>query len=75
MVKAFDPKDLAARLKVRGLHIAEEGISILFSETMDWLNDSFILTEGKYDDFICPAIPSIKSIGLSQIDKIDGEVG
>lgn len=75
MKKAFDPKDLAERLKSKGMDVAEDLAKLIANEVMDWLSDSFVLSDNKYDDMALPLIPPIKAFVNSQLDKIDGKEG
>lgn len=75
MEKAYDKKALVAKLKERGLDLAEEAAKDLLESTMDWIAESAILSENKVDDIVAPLFPIIKPHLLEQIDKIDGEVG
>lgn len=75
MEKAYDIKVLLAKLKARGLDMAEEGAIIFIEESFDWLDESFTVSPTKYDDMLKPFIPIIKSKALSSADKIDGKVG
>lgn len=75
MEKAFDMSVLAAKLKARGLDVAEEAAKIVVEEVLDWTSESVVLTENKFDDLAIAVIPMIKTYALAQVDKIDGEVG
>lgn len=75
MDKAFDAKDLAARLKARGLDIAEELVKVAVEETLTWIEESVALTETKVDDIAAPVIEGMKPWVMKQIDQIDGKEG
>ena len=75
MEKAFDFANLTARLKARGLDLAEEAAKILAQETLNWAEESVKLTENKFDDFFLVVRPMIEPELKAQIDKIDGQVG
>lgn len=75
MEKPFDAKALVAKLKARGLDIAEDAAKIVIEETCDWLQESIVLSENKFDDLAGPFIPELKKAALDQADKIDGKVG
>lgn len=75
MEKAYDISDLAARLKARGLDLAEEGAKIVIEEASQWLVDSAALSENKLDDIAALGIPQIKELALKYADKIDGHEG
>lgn len=75
MEKAFDPKDLVEKLKAKGMDVAEDMAKLIAVEVMDWLGESFALSENKYDDLVLPLMPPIKAFVVSQLDKIDGKEG
>lgn len=75
MEKAYDLKDLVAKLKDKGLDLAEEAAKIVFEASLDWAAESAVKSENKIDDFVVGLLPLAKSHILAQIDKIDGEVG
>jgi hypothetical protein len=71
--KAYDLKVLTAKLKARGLDLAEEAAVIILEETTDWVTESAIISKTPFDDVAAVAMPALKKIALSEIDKIDGE--
>lgn len=75
MEKAFDAKVLAAKLKSRGLDVAEEAAKILVEEVLAWTEESVKLTENKFDDMLLVVLPQVKSYALAQVDKINGKEG
>jgi hypothetical protein len=75
MEKPYDLKDLAAKLKGRGLDIAEEGVKIMIEETFAWGEESAKLSKNPFDDMALLVLPQIKSKALEFADKIDGEKG
>lgn len=75
MEKPFDPKDLVAKLKDKGLDIAEESAKLVVESVLDWVSESVVMTENKVDDFALAVIPAVKPFVMGQIDKIDGQVG
>lgn len=74
MEKAFDVKDLVLKLKEQGLPLAEEAARLVVSSVLDWVQESVVLTENKYDDFAVPVIMAVKPFVMAQIDKIDGTI-
>lgn len=75
MEKAYDLKDLALRLKGRGLDIAEEASKVIIVEVLGWVEDSAKLSATPYDDMGLIVVPKIKELALQYADKIDGQVG
>lgn len=75
MEKAYDIKELVAKLKGHGLDVAEDIAVIAVGEVVDWFKESAQLSENKYDDLILAVLPMIEAEALKQIDKIDGDVG
>lgn len=79
MEKAYDLKELGARLKAQGLPIAEEALeaaaAIVYKEFKAWAKESAPLSETKVDDFVAPFYDQLDPIVLPMIDKIDGQVG
>lgn len=74
MEKAYDLKDLAARLKSRGLDVAEEGARVVIEELDAWLVESAAISENKFDDLAAIGIPQLEKLALGLVDKIDGKV-
>lgn len=75
MEKAYDVKDLALKLKGRGLDVAEEGAKVTIEEVFAWLDESAVVSATPYDDILRVVYPTIKAEALKQADKIDGQVG
>lgn len=75
MTEAYQLKDLGAKLKARGLDLAEEAVAILYVEMKAWLKESATLSENKIDDIVAGFLDQMDAVVLPQIDKIDGEVG
>jgi len=75
MEKAFDLGALVAKLKDRGLDVAEEAAQVLVEEVLDWSEESVKLSGNKFDDLVLPFIPQLKAAALGLVDKIDGEEG
>ena len=72
--KAYDLKELINKLKSKGLVVAEDMAETLVVATFEWVEESAIISENKYDDLALAALPLIKSQILEKIDKIDGEI-
>lgn len=75
MEKPYDLKVLGAKLKAKGLDVAEESLKVVVSETLDWVSESAPVSPNKVDDVVAMAIPFVKPKIMEAIDKIDGEVG
>jgi hypothetical protein len=75
METAFDLKALVAKLSSRGLDLAEESAKIVIAETLDWVQESVVLSPNKFDDVAAAFIPQVKAAALELADKIDGQVG
>jgi hypothetical protein len=75
MEKAFDIAVLAEKLKGRGLDVAEEAAKAIVEETVAWVKASVAMTENKFDDFFIVVEPMLLPEIMTQVDKIDGEVG
>ena len=75
MEKAYDPKDLVAKLKERGLDVAEEAAKVVIESVFDWLDESADASPTPYDNLLKALYPTIKAEALKAVDKIDGEVG
>lgn len=73
--KAYDIKVLAAKLKARGLDVAEEAAKIMVEETCAWIVESSVVSENKIDDVVALGIPQLKVLALGLADKIDGQEG
>lgn len=75
MEKAWDIKDLSARLKARGIDVAEEAAMIMTEEVLAWTQDSIVKSDTKLDDLALPAIPLVEKQLKSLVDKINGKQG
>ena len=73
--KAYDPKELLAKLKDHGLDLAEDAAGKVLDSTFAWLKESAALSENKMDDMVAPLLLPLEGYVKTQIDKIDGEVG
>lgn len=72
---SYDIKKLAAKLKEKGLDVAEEGAKVTVESVLEWVKEEAIASENKIDDVVVAIIPVIKPHIMEQIDKIDGQEG
>ncbi len=75
MEKAYDLKALVAKLKARGLDLAEDGAIIVIEEAFAWLEESAPLSATPYDDMALVVFPPLKKMILEAADGIDGKIG
>lgn len=75
LVKPFDTQALVAELKAKGLDVAEELVKVLVSSTLDWTEKSLMMHENAYVKFAAPVVSAIKPLIMTEVDKIDGQVG
>ena len=75
MEKAYDLQELGRRLKAKGLVQAEELAGDIYVVTKEWLQESAVKSDNKYDDIAAPFLSQLDAVVLPQIDKIDGQVG
>ncbi len=73
MEKAFDTKVLGEKLKEKGLVVAEVAAEEVVHVVVDWLQESVLLSENKFDDIAVAFLPQLKAALLEQIEKIDGK--
>lgn len=71
---AYDMDSLVAKLKERGLDVAEDLAKELVLMVMDWVAEEAVKSENKYDDLALALIPVLKPLVMEQLDKIDGKV-
>lgn len=71
--KTYDLKKLGEKLKDKGLDIAEDSLALVVEETFDWVAESAVASENKYDDLLVGVIPAAKKVILAQVDKLDKE--
>lgn len=74
MTKAWELKNLADRLKAKGLEAAEKVLKVVAGETLDWASESCLLSDKTYVKFAAPLFAGIKPIVISQIDRLDGKI-
>jgi hypothetical protein len=75
MEKAYDVKELALKLKSKGLNVAEEAAEAAADAVFEWFEESAKLSANKFDDMVLVVLPQVKEIAKGEIDKIDGQVG
>lgn len=75
MTQPFDTKDLVAKLKAKGLDVAEELVATLANEVLDWTSESCLLHTNPIVKMGAGVVSAVKPIIMEQIDKIDGQVG
>lgn len=73
MEKAYDVKDLAARMIAKGMPEVEDMAQIAYACMKEWAIESAQLSENKVDDVIMPALQFLDAIILPHLDKIDGK--
>lgn len=73
--KAFDLKALAEAAKVIGLDLGEETAKQLVVLILDFVDQSVALTPNPMDDLARVITGPLKPLILSQLDKLDGQVG
>lgn len=72
--KAYDVKKLVEKLKDEGLDIAEDAAALIVESSLDWVSESAVKSDNKYDDLLAALVPVVKAYLLEEIvDKIDGE--
>lgn len=75
MEKPFDVKDLVAKLKAKGLPVAEDVAQAAVGEFFAWAEESVKLTKNVFDDMFLPQLAAAKAAANATLDKIDGVVG
>lgn len=75
MDKAYDFKDLGARLKAKGLIEAEDMAVAAYGEFKAWLIESATMSETPFDNLVIPFLGSLDAVVMPEVDKIDGAVG
>ena len=73
--KAYDFAVLVAKLKDRGLDIAEDMAKVVVEEMAQWVIESAAISENKIDDVAALGMPQLKALALGLADKIDGKIG
>jgi len=73
---AYEAKALVAKLKSKGLDIAEDAAQLVLDATAEWLQESALESETKADDLIVPPLLAFaKPMADKAVDKIDGKEG
>jgi hypothetical protein len=73
---AYEAKKLVAKLKAKGLDIAEDAAQLVVDSVCEFLVEGAQESESKLDDLVVPpAIAVLKPLADAQIDKIDGHEG
>ena len=72
-MKAYDLKKLGEKLKEEGVELLEENIKVLLPIVMDWVSESAIASENKFDDVLAGIIPAVKPYIMEQVEKINSE--
>lgn len=75
MEKAYDIQDLIKRFEKLGLPMAEAAAKGVLHETVQWFEESAVLSENKIDDVAALGMPQVEAFIAKQADKIDGVVG
>lgn len=75
MEKAYDVKELAKKLKDKGLDVAEDMAGHVYLAVKEWAKESAAVSENKIDDIVANFYDQLDPIILPQIDKIDGKIG
>lgn len=73
--KDYDVAKLVAKLKARGLDLAEEGAKGVVTDVLDWVQESVQKSPTPWDDILLAVLPELRKQALAEIDKIDGQVG
>lgn len=73
MEKPFDLKELEKKLKEKGLPEVEGVAKGVVEAVFDWAEESVKASPSKLDDLALVVIPPLKSLILTQVDKIDGK--
>lgn len=71
MLKPYDPKDLAEKLKAQGIEVAEEGAKAAFEAVWAWVGESAQLSASQIDDLIWGLAQPAKPYILEQLEKIN----
>lgn len=76
MEKPFDTKDLAERLKAKGLPAVEGVAELAVGEVFAWVKDSLAIHPNALVKGIgLPAVAILEPLAMEQLDKIDGQPG
>lgn len=73
--KAYDFKDLQTKIMAKGGPEAEKFLKVNLEAIFEWLKESSIASENKYDDVAVPlAIGVLSPIVMGAIDHVDGKI-
>lgn len=73
MTKAFDTKDLVAKLAQQGLPLAEEAAELIVKTVLEWCEESAVIHPNAIVKAAVPlAIQVIKPLVATELNKIDG---
>jgi CO dehydrogenase/acetyl-CoA synthase beta subunit len=73
MEKAYDLKDLAEKLKAKGLPVLEDTAEKVYEAVKEWAQESAVVSENKVDDMVMPlAFPMLDKVVVPALNKIDG---
>ncbi len=76
MEKAYDVKELAEKLKSKGLPVLEDTAEKVYEAVKEWVQESAVLSENKVDDVAAPLVfPILDKVIEPAIDSIDGVKG
>lgn len=75
MEKAYDIQDLLKRYEKIGLPMAEVAARGVLHETIQWFEESAVLSVNKIDDVAALGMPQVEAFLAKQVDKIDEQSG
>lgn len=70
MEKAFDPKDLVARLRLHGITIADEAAHAVINDIFNWVKDSVAVIGGPATEFVLPIAQKLHDLAVAEVDKL-----
>ena len=71
-VKMSLEAELVAKLKLKGIEVAEDMAIVLLGELLDYAEKKVVESENSFDDMILPLLPLIKRELLKLAGMIDG---
>jgi hypothetical protein len=75
MTKPFDLSDLVARLKDKGLVLAEQDAKLVTNCVFDWLDASMAVEANQLFKMAIPVIEILRPMAIAAEDNIDGIKG
>lgn len=72
---AYEVDKLVGKLKDGGLDLAEDAAKHAATAVLDWVAESALESENKFDDLLAAIIPVVKPVVMEQLDGIDGKEG